>query len=238
MNKQQIITGYLLLLAAGIFWISWFLMPDPGTTDTNHILKIVKESRTDVLNSVIMQVTASVLYVFVLLRLSQHSFPQRKITSIGAILFAIGVLGMCSDAFFHLLAYFMTADSVNIQQDVVRVMEFMQTTGVRFLIPLMLPFFIGNLVLAIGLKKQAMISGVAAVLFLIAFSVAITGVVVIRTTEYEVHGLSFTTLAIFAIAQAAIGMDLVKSAMEKKPLTVREPVYKYELLNNDFPRSN
>ena len=53
----------------------------------------------------------------------------------------IGAMGLCADAFFHLLAWFMTDDSVTIQEDVIRVMEFMQTDALIFLVPLLLPFF-------------------------------------------------------------------------------------------------
>ena len=86
-----------------------------------------------------------------------RTHPQKKITLAGAVLFGIGILGLCADAFFHLLAYFMTDDSVTVQKDVIQTMNFMQTTGVAFLIPLLLPFFIGSIVFAVGLKKEGII---------------------------------------------------------------------------------
>nr|WP_231384508.1 hypothetical protein [Leptospira alstonii] len=46
--------------------MSWFLMPDPGTTDSAHILEIVKKSRMSVFSSVIVQIVSSVLYTVVL----------------------------------------------------------------------------------------------------------------------------------------------------------------------------
>jgi len=182
MKKQTISTGWLLILATITFWISWFLMPDPGTTDTNHILTIVKQARLSVLCSVIIQIVSSVLYVVALFSLAQLSFPQKKITLTGIALFGIGSMGLCADAFFHLLAYFMTDDSVNIQQDVVRVMNFMQTTGVVFLIPLLLPLFIGSLVLAIGLRKQAAISRTPTIIFITSFSIGIIGAIVANSS--------------------------------------------------------
>ena len=63
MNRQANLTGLLLILSAVTFWISWFLMPDPGTVDTIHILNIVKENRMAVLCSVIIQIVSSMLYV-------------------------------------------------------------------------------------------------------------------------------------------------------------------------------
>ena len=216
MKRQKNLTGYLLILAAITFWISWLLMPDPGTTDTNHILTIVKQARISVLCSVIIQIVSSVLYILALFSLTQFSVPQKKTTFIGIVLFGIGAMGLCSDAFFHLLAFFMTDDSVNIQQDVVRVMNFMQTKGVIFLIPLLLPLFIGSLVLAIGLKKQGIISNNPAITFITAFSIGIIGTIIAKTIlGYNGPVLSFVTLGIFATGQALIGFEIIKASQKR-----------------------
>src|SRR5262249_9668953 len=149
MNSQKKFTGYLLIFAAVKFWISWFLMPDPGTTDSKHILQIVKQSRNAVFTSIISQIISSVEYITVFFLLVQVQYAKTKKLT-GIIIFGIGALGLCSDAFFHLLAYFMTDSAVSINNDVIRVMEFMQTKGVLFLIPILLPFFIGTLTVAIN----------------------------------------------------------------------------------------
>ena len=73
MNKQKNMTGWLLILAAITFWISWFLMPDPGSTDTQYILSAVKEARIRVLCSVVIQIITSVLYVIALFKLTKCS---------------------------------------------------------------------------------------------------------------------------------------------------------------------
>jgi hypothetical protein len=212
MKRQKNLTGYLLILAAITFWISWFLMPDPGTTDTNHILAIVKQARISVLCSVIIQIVSSVLYILALFSLTRFSVPQKKITLIGISLFGIGAMGLCADAFFHLLAFFMTDDSVNIQQDVVRVMNFMQTTGVVFLIPLLLPLFIGSIVLAVGLKTQGVISKIPAITFTTAFSIGIVGAIIAKKVfEYNGPILSLITLGLFAAGQALIGLEILAS---------------------------
>jgi len=205
MNKRNKLTGYLLILAAVTFWISWLLMPDPGTTDTTHILTIVKASRTNVLCSVITQIISSVLYVVALIGLTRYYSPWKEIKLAGIVLLGIGAMGLCADAFFHLLAFFMTDDSVNIQQDVVRVMESMQTTGVVFLIPLLLPLFIGSLVLAINMKKQLMISKSATVMFIVAFTIGILGGIMTNAFHFAIPGLSLMMLGIFAAGQAVIG---------------------------------
>ena len=212
MNKQKNTTGWLLIFAAITFWISWFLMPDPGTTDTQYILSAVKEVRMSVLCSVIIQIISSVLYVIALFKLAQFIHPLKKIILTGMVLFCIGAMGLCADAFFHLLAYFMTDSSVNIQQDVIRVMEFMQTAGVIFLIPLLLPLFIGSLVVAIGLQRRMMISKTATVLFITAFAIGIIGGISTNAMHYTIPRLSIITLAVFAGGQISIGIEFIKTS--------------------------
>jgi len=209
MNKTKIFTGILFICGAIGFFISWSLMPDPGTTDASHILDIVKRSRSNVVNSVVIQIITSVVYVTALFLLTQISFPLKKESLLGVCLIGVGVLGLCSDAFFHLLAWFMTDNSVSIQRDVVRVMEFMQTEGVRFLIPLLLPFFVGGLLLAIGLRKQRLTSSLPAYVITIAFLLAILMVIGTKTHIYKVPVPVLFILGIFAIGQAIIGFEFL-----------------------------
>jgi hypothetical protein len=211
MKNQLTFTGYTLILAAITFWLSWFLMPDPGTTDAAHILQIVKQSRSSVFSSAITQICSSVLYVTALTLLAQLFLPQKKMTLVGLIFFGIGVLGMCADAFFHLLAYYMTDSSVDIQQNVVRVMEFMQTDGVVILIPILLPFFIGSLLLAIGLCMQNVVSKFPGWVFSLALTVGpITAIISKKIFLYQGNLVSLSILGLFAIGQAFIGYTLIK----------------------------
>ena len=207
MNRTKVFAGSLLICGAIGFFISWCLMPDPGTTDTTHILNMVKQSRSNVMNSVIIQIITSAVYVAALVLLTQISFPLRKISLLGVCLVAVGVLGLCSDAFFHLLAWFMTDDSVNAQKDVVRVMEFMQTDGVRFLLPILLPFFFGGLILAIGLSRQKLVSRLSAYVTTLAFLVAIIMVIATKTHLYNGPVPILFILGIFAIGHAIIGFE-------------------------------
>ncbi|EKP04329.1 putative membrane protein [Leptospira kirschneri str. 2008720114] len=216
MKKQTFWTGILLILAAITFWISWFLMPDPGTTDTRHILEIVKVSRNFVWYSAITQIVSSVSYMIVLFSLADLITPQKKTTLSGFVLFGIGVLGMCSDAFFHLLAYYMTDDSVLIQENVIIIMNFMQTKGVIILIPLLLPFFIGSLILSIGLKLQNVISKIPVVIFLIAIFVGIPSAIITnKIFLYKGPIISLIILGLFAIGQAWIGSELILQKKNK-----------------------
>ena len=135
---------------------------------------------------------------------------MKTIALTGMILFCIGAMGLCADAFFHLLAYFMSDSAVNIQQDVVQVMKFMQTTGVLFLIPLLLPLFIGSLVVAIGLHNKVLFAKISMILFITGFAIAIAGGISTNALHYTIPNLSITTLAIFACGQILIGVGLFK----------------------------
>ena len=219
MKKQTILTGQLFILASITFWISWFLMPDPGTTDTNHILSIVKQNRTSVLSSVTIQIISSVIYMIALFSFSRFNLIQKRISWIGVIVFAIGVLGLCSDAFFHLLAYYMTDASVTIQQDVVRVMEFMQTDALIFLVPILLPLFIGSLLLAVGFSKQRLISRMPALLCVSGFIVLIVGNAIPNLMGVnQIPHLILFVFSVFAIAQAWMGVELIKAMKWKEAL--------------------
>ncbi|ASP41296.1 hypothetical protein AMR47_02900 [Leptospira interrogans] len=123
---------------------------------------------------------------------------------------------MCSDAFFHLLAYYMTDDSVFIQENVIIIMNFMQTKGVIILVPLLLSFFIGSLILSIGLKLQNVISKIPMVDFLIAIFAGIPGAVIInKIFLYKRSIVSLIILGTFAIGQAWIGLEIILSFYNK-----------------------
>jgi len=212
--KKEKITGLLLILTAASFWISWLLMPDPGTTDTVHILKIVKAARNNVLGSVFTQIICSILSMVTIILLTQLGRPK-KITITGMILLGIGAMGLCADAFFHLLAYFMTDVSVNVQRDVVTVMEFMQTKGVILLIPVLLPFFIGSLVTAIGLNKQGLISRRPQLILISFFAIVLLMAVASKTEVIGDQPPTLILLGIFAAGLAWKGFELMRPSRGK-----------------------
>ena len=216
MNKQTIIAGYLFSLAAITFWISWYLMPDPGTTDTLHILKIVKEQRVSVFNSVTVQIISSLLYLSALFVLLQKGFDKRRIGLPGILLLGIGAMGLCADAFFHLLAYYMTDASVTIQQDIVTVMNFMQTDALVFLVPLLLPLFFGSLVLSINLSKQQIISKKSAWIIGIAFIIGIANAIAGKIGLIEAGIPMLVILGVFAIGQTVAGLELMSLSKRLK----------------------
>jgi len=209
MKKNTNISGYLLILASICFFASWWLMPDPGTTNTKHILSIVQQSRIQVLSSVIIQIISSVLYTIAAFVLIRNNRIQ-KTAFAGSVLLAIGAMGLCADAFFHLLAYYMTSNNVTIQQDVVMVMNYMQTDALVFLIPLLLPFIAGSILLTAGLDKQAVISKWPRRTIIAALLFGLAGAIITRSAG-SVSGaaLSMMVLALFSVAQIHAGLQLV-----------------------------
>ena len=209
MNKKIIGSGYLFVAAAFVFWISWYLMPDPGTTDPAHILSIVKSSRSHVWYSVLLQVVSSIMYVAALFLLTAATFSHKKIVITGLVFFGIGTLGLCSDAFFHLLVYYMTNICVQLQKNVISVMKFMQTDALLFLVPLLLSFFLGSLLLTVGLSKDRIVSSTPLTIHIIAIVFGITVALIRSFFSVKNPVLTISVLALFAAGQACLGMELV-----------------------------
>ncbi|EKR24791.1 hypothetical protein LEP1GSC087_2020 [Leptospira interrogans serovar Bataviae str. L1111] len=89
-------------------------------------------------------------------------------------------------------------------------MNFMQTKGVIILVPLLLSFFIGSLILSIGLKLQNVISKIPMVVFLITIFAGIPGAVIInKIFLYKRSIVSLIILGTFAIGQAWIGLEII-----------------------------
>jgi hypothetical protein len=206
--SQKTPTLCLMVYAAVTFWISWYLMPDPGTTDAAHILAIVGEWRTSVLASVLIQITSALAYLVALFLLVRMSAPQ-KTAMVGIVLFGIGAMGLCSDAFFHLLAYAMTNGAVTMGDNVVEVMHLMQTQGVVVLLPILLPFFIGSLVLAIGLAGQGATSRRPACIIVAGIVVGVLGTLIAtKLFGYQGRLVTLTALGLFSLGHAAMALEL------------------------------
>lgn len=201
-------TAGLLALAAITFWIAWHLMPDQGTADPTHILRIVAQHRTSVLTSVVVQIISSVLYLSALLLLVRCIVPSGT-TITGTIFLAIGAMGMCMDAFFHLLAYHMTDPALSPIGDIAQLMGLMQAEGLLFLVPLLLPFFIGSLLLGIGLHRQRVVSARPQWIFITAFVLGIIGAIIARNFLPDARPLIvLTILGLFAFGQLLVAYGL------------------------------
>lgn len=143
-------SGVLFVLAGLTFLLGWLLMPDAGTNDAAHILQVVSNHRQGVWWSVIIHLFSSLLFVVAVVGLQTESRASKsKTMRVGASLVLMGAMGVCLDAFFHLVAYYLTAPGV-VAQAVLEPMRLLQTQGIAFLVPLLLALVIGGGVYSAG----------------------------------------------------------------------------------------
>src|SRR5688572_28645161 len=126
-------SGGLFILAGITFWLGWYLMPDAGTNDAAHILEAVASQRNNVWWSALIHILCSLLTVVGVVGLqTERRAAKSKTMRVGAVLVLVGALGVCMDAFFHLVAYYMTATGVA-PENVLVPMRLLQTEGIVFL---------------------------------------------------------------------------------------------------------
>jgi hypothetical protein len=152
---ERAFAGWSLIVSAFLFWLSWYLMPLPGTTDAAFILAQVARQRGSVIASAIIQTFSAVAAVPAALMAARLATPTQRgstLLHLGAALFLLGAIGNGADAVYHQMAFEMTAPGVDVTA-VAPVMTRMQTEDIRLLAPLMLAFFAGAVCLAVGLAR-------------------------------------------------------------------------------------
>jgi len=200
-----------LMIGAGTFWLAWFLMPDAGTNDPSHILDVVRASHTAVWWSVLVQLVSCVAFVPAVLGLATVQGSQRSTaTLVGGSLVLIGAMGMCADAFFHLVAYYMTAEGVT-KEAVLAPMTLLQTEGIMFLVPLMIPFLVGGMIYAAGTRKAGLVSATPAWFFWMALVVVVVGAGVVSVTGQGRQMVALSFLGLVALGYGWIGFELLDS---------------------------
>ncbi len=127
---------------------------------------------------------------------------------VGASLILIGVMGMCADAFFHLVAYYMTVEDLA-KEAMLAPMTLLQTQGIAFLVPLMVPFLVGGAVYARELQKADVVSAIPVVCFLLALAVAVVGAGVVSIIGQGRHLVSLSFLGLVALGYGWIGFELL-----------------------------
>lgn len=222
MNTQANFSGYLLALAGTTFWFSWLLVPDPGATEGVAILNIVKDARESVYYSSVVQIISAGLYVIALFLLAHLYGAEKRTTLFAIILFGIGAMGICADAFFHLLAYNLTDEHVLTNDGIISVMTFMQNDAMKILIALLVPFFIGSLLLAYALNRQGNISKIPMVLNLVAWMIMSISFTVTRASYLtNVNLVSLSVLGLVAMSHILLGSELIISIQNDEDLTER-----------------
>lgn len=168
-------SGWLFILTGFTFWLGWFLMPDAGTNDAAPILDAVTANRSHVWWSALVHIVTSLWAVIGVVGLqTERRAAKSKTMRVGAILVLFGAMGVCMDAFFHLVAFYMTAQGIAAAA-VLEPMRLLQTQGMAFLIPLLLSFIVGGTVYSAGLYHIDATSAVAKRIFLIGLAWALFG---------------------------------------------------------------
>jgi hypothetical protein len=196
--------------AAALFWLSWLLMPGVGVTDSERILELVGSRRPAVLGSVVAQLISAVLYVPALCGVvADSTLGARTGVRWGAGLLLVGAMGSAADAVFHLLAYAMTAPDLD-PATLVRVMDFMQGSGLFLIAPLIAAFFLGGAGLSVALGRAALVSRWNGWIHALALGVATLGGTFAAAGLVPSRLVGLATLGLVSVAQAWVGVALWK----------------------------
>jgi hypothetical protein len=147
-------TGAWLILASVGFWLSWWLMPGVGVTDTATIFALVSQQRAGVYASVVVQLiyAAACVVAAAQLRASDRARASRTMR-VGCSLLAVGAVGSAADAMFHLVAFEMTARGMDLPA-MVPVMQRLQGPDLGLLAPFIAAFLAGHVLLALAWRNQ------------------------------------------------------------------------------------
>jgi len=201
--------GYSLMVAAILFWFSWFLMPEPGTVDAAYILSAIAGQRGSVMLSAILQTLCAVAFIPAALSVGGS---RSKLVRVGAFLTLVGALGNAADAVYHQMAYEMTAPNID-RAAMLPVMNRMQTVQIRLLVPLVLSSFAGPACLCIGLSREGRGPGSVGRLFAVALGIGLIGAVAARTLDISPRLFTLTALALFSVAMGWTGWEMRRAPL-------------------------
>jgi hypothetical protein len=164
---------------------------------------------------VIVQLVSAVLYVPAMLGVAADARFGRGVA--GVLL--VGALGSAADAVLHLLAFAMTAPGID-SAAMIPVMQFMQGPGLALLAPLILGFFAGGVWLSIAATRKGVVPRWNPWLHAIAVVAAIAGRLLSTAGLVSPRPAGLTVLAIFAAAQAHVGLGLLRSPEQSSPTEI------------------
>lgn len=202
------VAGACLVGAAISFWLAWFLMPLPGTTDTAFILEQVEKTRGRVFWSVAVQILSSALFVPGLLGLfAATSLRGSSGAFAAASLVGIGATGLAADAIYHLLAFEMTAPGVT-REAMVPVMDRFQSADLAFVGPQLIALVAGGGWL-VWLSARAGVAPRRAPLWVgLTLAAAVVGAVLVNAAGLPRRVVAMTVLGCFSLALAELGASL------------------------------
>ncbi len=198
-----------LILASLAFWVSWFLMPGVGITDTATIFTLVSSHRAHVLASVVLQLLSAAMYApGIIAIVSAHPARLSPVVRAGGALRAIGAMGSAADAVFHLVAYEMTAPGVALDA-VAPVMRRLQGKDLTLLLPFVAAFFLGHALLVAALRKRGTLAALGGYLLAAAPVVVIAGAPATRAGLVTGRLVALLLLACVAGSLAFLGLSMV-----------------------------
>jgi hypothetical protein len=209
MTSLARIAGGCWVGAAISFWLAWFLMPLPGTTDAAFILDQVGATPERVYGSVAFQLVSSALFVPALLGLASLS-PLRDSRAgfAAASLVGIGVTGLAADAIYHLVAYEMSLPGLT-REAMLPVMQRFQSADLVFVAPQLLALLGGMGFLGWSAARAGAASRWVPRLLALALGVALAGGAAVRASGGAGRrALALGVLALFSLAVAELGLGL------------------------------
>jgi hypothetical protein len=196
------------MLAAALFWLAWALMPAVGITDAARILELVGQHTARVRASVAAQLLSAALYAPALVGIvATRRLRRVRMVRVGAILLAIGAMGSAADAVFHLLAAEMVAPGVD-RAAMLPVMARMQGAGLLYIAPLILCFFAGSAVLALGFARAGTAPRACAWLLAAALGLALVGGPLASGNPGAARAVGLGVLGLVGGSQAWLGLAL------------------------------
>ena len=212
-------SGASLIAASVLFWLAWLLMPGVGVTDARQILERVALQRDAVWLSTALQLVSAACFAPAVVALGRIGRERgRRAIVWGAVLLAIGAMGSAADAIFHLLAYYMTAPGTDLDA-MLPLMAHMQGPGLALLAPMLLAFFVGAALLAVGCWRAGMVGGRNPLLHAAALAVAFAAPLVVRVDRSLARVVGLTVLFLVSASLAGIGRAL-GSAMSRGRLAL------------------
>ena len=196
--------GACLYGAGFTFWLAWFLMPLPGTTDPAFILDAVGATPDSVYWSVAVQLLCSALLVPGVLGVALAEPLRRSGAGFAAAsLVGIGATGFAADAIYHLLAYEMTLPGVA-REAMLPVMARFQSADLAFIVPQLLALAAGVGWLGVVAARAGVASRWSPRLAGLALLVAVAGGAAARAAGGGRRAVALGALALFSAAIAGL----------------------------------
>lgn len=191
--------GLFFILAGLLFWLGWALLPDLGNHDPAQTLALVAGHRSHVWWAVFIHIATSLaLGVGVVALQTDRRATRSKTMRVGATLIVVGAMGLCLEAFFHLVTFYMTAPNVALAQ-MYEPLRLLQTQGKIVWQLLELALIIGGTVYSAGLYHIDATSPWAKRVFLVGLAWGLIGSLITSRLgldpQWMIHGfLSWVAL--------------------------------------------